>query len=138
MSQGGTMSKRGILIAFVFLVATIAMSIYSAIKNYQQLSFIRKLPVAAIDLSVINDGDYKGSFCYSHFCYKVNVSISSHAISAVTILRNRNSDYGKKAAAISERIIKAQSLQVDMISGATITSKSIVKSVEKALTEPEN
>jgi uncharacterized protein with FMN-binding domain len=132
------MSKKGILIAFVFLVATIALSIYSAIKNYQQLSFIRKLPVATIDLSHINDGEYKGSFCYSHFCYKVAVSISDHTISAVTILRNRNTKYGKKAAAIGEKIVHAQSLQVDMISGATITSKSLLKSVEKALTEPEN
>lgn len=132
------MSKKGILIAFVFLVATIAMSMYSAIKNYQQLSFIRKLPVAAVDLSAINDGYYKGSFCYSHFCYKVAVSISGHTISAVTILRNRNSAYGKKAAAIGERIIQAQSLQVDVVSGATITSKSLIKAVEKALTEPEN
>jgi uncharacterized protein with FMN-binding domain len=132
------MSKKSMLVAFVFLVATIAMSIHSAIKNYQQLSFIRKLPVATIDLSLLNDGDYKGSFCHSHFCYKVAVSISDHTISTVTILKNRYSTYGKKAEAICERIIKAQSLQVDNISGATITSKSLIKSVEKALKEPEN
>jgi uncharacterized protein with FMN-binding domain len=32
-----------------------------------------------------------------------------------------------------ERLIKAQTLQVDTISGATITSKAYLKSVEEAL-----
>jgi uncharacterized protein with FMN-binding domain len=35
---------------------------------------------------------------------------------------------------ITSRIIEHQSLSVDVVSGATATSKAILKSVEKALT----
>jgi len=63
--------------------------------------------------------------------------MSSGTISDIILLSNTKSEYGEKAAAIKDRIIEAQSLQVDVISGATISSKSLIKAVEKALVEPE-
>jgi uncharacterized protein with FMN-binding domain len=42
-------------------------------------------------------------------------------------------DWGKKAEAIVPAIIEAQNLTVDVVSGATGSSKAILKAVENAL-----
>lgn len=131
------MSRKTILITFIVLTAILSMGIFSNLQKKSQIARIKNLPVSQITLSSVADGSYKGSFCLKRFCYTVEVTISSGTISDIILLSNTKSEYGEKAAAIKNRIIEAQSLQVDVISGATISSKSIIKAVEKALTEPE-
>jgi uncharacterized protein with FMN-binding domain len=51
-----------------------------------------------------------------------------------------SSDPGAKntdQAKLFDRVIEAQSLQVDAISGATLTSKAYLKAVENALEQAE-
>jgi uncharacterized protein with FMN-binding domain len=128
------MSKRGLIIAFAFLVAIIMMSIFSTIKKYQTENYVKKLPVSIIDLSTIADGNHTGSFSYSHIGYKVNVSILEHRITAIEILKGPLSDNHKKAEAIIDAVIAAQSLQVDQIKGAAFESKLLLKALDNALT----
>jgi uncharacterized protein with FMN-binding domain len=40
---------------------------------------------------------------------------------------------GKPAEVITEKVIETQSLQVDVVSGATYSSKVILKAIENAL-----
>lgn len=131
------MSRKTIIITFIVLIAILSMGTFSNLQKKSQIARFKNLPVRQIDLAGIADGSYKGSFCLKRFCYAVEVTINSGAISDIVLLNNTKSEYGEKAAAIKDRIIEAQSLKVDVISGATISSKSIIKAVEKALTEPE-
>lgn len=131
------MTRKTIIITFIVLTAILSMGIFSNLQKKSQIARLKNLPVRQIDLAGIADGSYKGSFCLKRFCYAVEVTISSGAISDIVLLSNTKSEYGEKAAVIKDRIIEAQSLQVDVISGATISSKSIIKAVEKALIEPE-
>ena len=65
---------------------------------------------------------------------KVQVTVSSGKVNDIKLLNS--SDPGAKntnQALLFDRVIKAQSLQVDAISGATLTSKVYLKSVENAL-----
>ncbi len=130
------MSQRSLFIAITILVATTIMSAYSAFKNHVQTTKIRNLPVSAIDLNSINNGDYEGNFCYSRFCYKVKVTVAENKIAQIEVLNNRKTEYAEKALSIINKIIESQSLQVDAISGATISSKCIIKAVENALVVP--
>ncbi len=131
------MSRKTIVITFIVLAAILSMGIFSNLQKRSQIARLKNLPVNQIDLSTISDGTYKGSFCLKRFCYTVEVTMNSGRITDIILLSNSKSEYGEKAAAIKDRIIEAQSLQVDVLSGATISSKSIIKAVEKALTEPE-
>jgi uncharacterized protein with FMN-binding domain len=131
------MSRKTIIITLIVLTAILSMGIFSNLQKKSQIARLKNLPVSQINLANIADGTYKGSFCLKRFCYAVEVSMVSGAISDITLLSNTKSEYGEKAAAIKDRIIETQSLQVDVISGATISSKSIIKAVEKALIEPE-
>lgn len=97
-----------------------------------QLSKLSKTPIGAIDLSSTPNGTYSGSYASFPVSVTLEVTILDHEITKITILKHDNGQ-GKPAEAITEDVIKAQSLQVDVISGATYSSKVILKALENAL-----
>ena len=85
-----------------------------------------------MDLSNISDGKYTGSCDAVYVGAEVSVTVKDHKITDITLLNHKN-ERGKPAEVIIENVIKAQSLQVDTISGATNSSKVILKAIENAL-----
>ena len=84
------------------------------------------------DISVIADGIYQGSSKVGPVRVILDVTVENGAYSSIQIIKHFNGR-GKKAEAIIPAIIQAQSLNVDVISGATGSSKAILKAVENAL-----
>jgi uncharacterized protein with FMN-binding domain len=101
----------------------------------REMMRVRAMPIHNVDLSRIPNGIFNGGFTYADFTYEVAVYISNHRITDVKILSNRDTKYAKKAEGVIERVLQAQSPKVDAISGATTTSKAILKAIENALTE---
>lgn len=87
------------------------------------------------DLLSIADGIYRGNYDMSSTPVKatVNVIVQNHKIIGVDILEHKRSPIGKKGEKIIDSIIERQSLDADVISGATVSSKTILKAVENAL-----
>jgi uncharacterized protein with FMN-binding domain len=87
------------------------------------------------DLVPIADGVYHGNYDLSGTPIKVilDVVVQNHKIIKVEIVEHSCSPIGKKAEKITERIIEYQDLGVDVVSGATASSKAILKAVENAL-----
>jgi uncharacterized protein with FMN-binding domain len=81
------------------------------------------------------DGTYRGSYSVEKTPVKVtlDVVVQNKNIIAINIIRHIRSPIGKKAEKITDVIIERQSLAVDVISGATASSKAILKAVENAL-----
>jgi len=133
------MSKRtfkiiGILICIaavgfgVFYITTIAPA-------NRVLKEVRNAEIRDIDLSKVADGSYVGEFSYSNTTCRVEVVVGNHRIEAVNILENGSTDYAKKAEGVVEKVIAGQKTNVDAVSGATTTSKALLKAVEAALEE---
>jgi len=93
------------------------------------------MSIKEIDLSTVSAGKYRGDFSYGGFTYEVEVSIKGHRIDNITILKNRDSIYAKEAETVIDRVLYSQSLNVDAVSGATTTSKALLKAVEGALSK---
>jgi uncharacterized protein with FMN-binding domain len=87
------------------------------------------------DMNSKSDGLYRGNYNLSGSPVKVvlDVTIQNKNIVAIKIINHFCSPIGKKAEKITEKIIEQQSLNVDAISGATGSSKAILKAVENAL-----
>jgi len=87
------------------------------------------------DLANMNDGVYRGVYDLSGTPVDVtlDVIIQDNKIIDVKIIKHVCSPIGKKAEVITEQVIKKQSLDIDVISGATGSSKAILKAVEIAL-----
>jgi uncharacterized protein with FMN-binding domain len=120
--KGNEMAKlRFVLIGCVWIAGC-----STAYKN-----LVAKMP----DLTPIANGVYRGNYDLSGTPVKVtlDVIIQDQKIIKIEIVEHSGSPIGKKAERITDRIIEYQNLDVDVISGATASSKAILKAVENAL-----
>lgn len=85
------------------------------------------------DLSKLHDGTYHGESVFGGFTYKVDIIVVNHSITDIKIISNRKVSYARFAEGVMPRILKAQNANVDAITGATTTSKALMKAVENAL-----
>ena len=111
----------------VILVAFLVM-------NSLTLQRYRKMEIANSELAAIEDGTYYGEATIGGFTYKVEVKVLHHWIENIKIIQNRKNAYARYAEWVIPRIIEAQNANVDAITGATTTSKCLMKAVENALT----
>lgn len=117
----------------------IPLTLFAAIMGiYQtyQLNKLRTMPVNFIDLKNSEDGKYIGIFEGGGGPYSATVVIRDHHIVQVALASERRSKYIDYAKGIVPRILEAQSPSVDAITGATTTSKCMMKAVEDALNQP--
>jgi|SRR5208283_77334 len=93
---------------------------------------IRKLDVADIRPTAVRDGTFQGEHDSGLVTAKVEVVVKDGTITAITVLKHRHGP-GHGADAIVGRVVAAQSLNVDAVSGATLSSKVMLKAIETAL-----
>lgn len=97
---------------------------------------VESMEISDINLAELTDGTYAGGFNYGKNKYYVNVTVRNHLIREIEVSVNRDSEYIRKGRTVIDHVLQSQSLQVDIISGATRTSKSILKAIENALGLP--
>ena len=92
----------------------------------------RTLDMGRIDLNTVEDGTYIG-VCQNKILFAVvKVEVSGHEIRRIEILEHKES-YLPQAEMIAADVLGSQSLEVDAISGATLTSDTVKKAIEDAL-----
>lgn len=89
-------------------------------------------PISGFDLSEAQDGEYIGECDNRAVKVTVAVHVENNRITDINILRHDNG-MGKTAEEITDRVLEAQSLDVDAVSGATFSSNTILKAIENAL-----
>lgn len=98
----------------------------------------RSLPLNAVDFDRLkDDGVYHGVYGGGMYRWRSNecdVTVSNGRVTDIHLAGSQdpgteNTDY----QVLYERVIAAQSLQVDTISGATLTSKGWLQCIENAL-----
>lgn len=85
-----------------------------------------------VDISALADGVYEGSFDNGIIAAKVAVHVAGQRIDAVDLLEHRYG-LGQKAEAVIDEVVQAQSLDGDAVSGATLSSNTILKAMANAL-----
>lgn len=124
MRRGLVLSLAGIAVSFGLVLGII---------GYLDLESYRNMEIHSPDLSRIPDGKYKAEVEYAGFTYAVRVDVSDHMILGIQVLENRTSPYAQFAEGVINRILVKQTPDVEGITGATTTSKCLMKTVETAL-----
>ncbi|MFH1309915.1 MAG: FMN-binding protein [Candidatus Omnitrophota bacterium] len=127
------MMKKTIIVTIVVMV--LAILIIGALKVYEAKE-IMNMQIDEMDLSNVPDGIYAGEEKYMAFVCKVNVTVKKNRIVDIAVFEGRESEYIERAKEVADRVIENQSLEVDTVTGATVTSKAILKAIEKALKSP--
>jgi len=117
---------KKLLFLLVIFSGIVIIACSTAYKN-----LVAEMP----DLASKPDGVYRGEYDLSSAPTYVmlDVTVQNRQITKIDLIKHKRSPIGKKAEKITEEIIKAQRLDVDVVSGATASSKAILKAVENAL-----
>jgi uncharacterized protein with FMN-binding domain len=118
-----------VVVLLVALVAAAAPLISKAIRFKMEID---KVVVGEVDVASVPNGSYRGTCDVGAVVATVEVEVASGRITTITLLRHDNGQ-GKAAESITGKVIEAQSLKVDAISGATYSSRVILKAIENAL-----
>lgn len=86
-----------------------------------------------IDLSAVRDGEYTGVYNSGRWSNKVNVTVKDHKITGIKYIKDVVFSMKPVQDKVISDVEEKQSLKIDAISGATVTSKAYLKSIENAL-----
>ena len=128
-TSGVTRGKKALLIVGIVVAALIAIMAAGAFPG---MGAVRRMTVNPVDLTRIADGAYPGRFKAGRFSYSVEVTVKDHRIEAVksTGAKQAQDTIVQK---IFDRIRETQTVNVDAVSGASLTTKAVTKAVENAL-----
>ncbi len=127
----------GWLIAITLLAALGAAGGIGWSKLSKEHREARSLPLNAVDFNKLNDGTYHGAYAGGMYKWRANecdVTVTKSKVTGIQLIGNNDPKIEKiYTKPLYDRVIQAQSLQVDIISGATLTSKAYLQAVENAL-----
>lgn len=122
------MKKRMILPVCMVLLVWMGAGLYlkALVKEAANIT------VSELNLETVTDGIYEGEYAVPPVYVKVEVAVTGRRITGIKIIEHQNG-LGGKAEKIVDAVISRQSLEVDTVSGATVSSKCIIKAIENAL-----
>jgi len=94
--------------------------------------FVSRIEIGKPALASLPDGVYEGASSVPPVRVRASVKMEGGRIARIDILEHFNGK-GKPAEAIIPRVLERQSLDIDVIAGATWSSKAILKALENAL-----
>ena len=123
-----------VILLLIVLVSAVMYNMHQTTKALNEI-VIQSTPLKGLLLH-LPDGEYIGQCTPSKMVgAKVKVIVKDHSIHTIDLLEH-NTGKGKPAEIIPDQVVKAQSLAIDAVSGATGSSKVILKAIENALKVP--
>lgn len=111
----------------ILLIGSFAFYLTRGLKNGLSLQ------INDVDLSKIKDGEYTGEYDGGRWSNKVDVTVKDHKISGIKYIKDVVFSMKPVQDKIISEVQDKQSLTVDAVSGATVTCKAYLKSIENAL-----
>ncbi|MDR1803303.1 MAG: FMN-binding protein [Treponema sp.] len=124
------MKKKILVVPGVLILLIIAAFI--AITN--GLSEGQNVALNGVDLSNISDGDYTGTYEHGRWTNTITVQVKNRVITGIVIVKNvAAAGITNCADEVFRRVMEKQNTQIDVVSGATVTTKAYLKAIENAL-----
>jgi len=132
----------GWIIALVVVAALAAAGGAGWSRLMKEHREAKSLPLNAVDFGKLNDGTYHGAYEGGMYKWRANecqVTVSSGKVTDIQLVASKDpAAKNTQQEVLYDRVIQAQSLQVDTISSATLTSKAYLKAVENALVQAQH
>ncbi len=124
------MTLRLLFIIFSCLLVISVLMYVGTMDTYKQS--IEDMVINDVDLFQVEDGTYTGAKKTFLVSADVQVTVKNHEIIDIELDHQHSRGHG--AQLIPGRVLESQSLDVNVITGATYSSKIILKAIEYALT----
>ncbi len=128
--------KRGLLLhkisglVMALLLAAHVLVCVNSLAAYQQE--MAAVTLSGISVKGVPDGVYEGSCDVGYIEARVRVTVADGTMTSIDLLEHRN-ELGAAGEGVVNRMLDAQTTDVDSISGATNSSRVIRRAVENAL-----
>lgn len=116
-----------IIVIFVLIVAGGMFYITRGLDSGSRLN------IESIKLSSVEDGSYNGRYEGGRWTNEVKVTVKDHKIISIDVMKDVTFAKPELTQQLFNSIIQRQSNNIEVVSGATVTSKAYLKSIENAL-----
>lgn len=123
------MKKKTIIILAVIAVLLIVAGVFLM----GGLSQGQDAQLQGINLTDKPDGDYTGTYSLNRWTNTVQVHVKDHEMISIDIVNNMTIPIPECSDELFSRVLGAQDTRIDVVSGATVTSKAYLKAIEDAL-----
>lgn len=120
-----------LLVLAVFVLATAGGIFYIT----RGLNTGAKAEINNVDLTAVKDGIYNGKYSSGRWTNELNVIVKDNKITDIKVIKDVTFSNAASAQQLFDKIIEKQKIDVDAVSGATVTSKAYQKSIENALSK---
>lgn len=125
--------KTKVLIGIGLIVVLAGLGAMLALNHIENnLNSLSKLNIPKMDLTNAKDGTYSGSYDAFPVSAQVEVIVQDHKIIRIDLV-DHVTGQGQAADSLPASVTDSQSLQVELVSGATYSSVVILKAIEDAL-----
>ncbi len=131
------MKKRLLVVLLVLIVIVLGFAGWFVVRFNRMRRVMLSAPKAGVDVSKLADGTYTGMFGDFLVSAKVRVSVAGGRITSVEVL-DQHAGPGYEAKEVLARIVAAQSPDVEVVTGATGSSRCLMAAVHRALTSAPN
>ena len=94
---------------------------------------VKRVELKGLDLPGVPDGTYKGHFDGARWTNTLEVTVANEMITDIKVVSPPlyvDDDFSSK---LINGVIEKQSLDIDVVSGATVTTKAMLKAIENAV-----
>lgn len=120
------------LLLLLLALALLVLGGMAAMQAQARKSMAELEAVPVIPLSDVADGVYEGMQETPLVKVTVSVTVQNHAIAGIQLLRHENGR-GAPAEALLEEMVRQDTSEVGVVSGATMSSRVITAAVRNAL-----
>lgn len=120
------------LLLLLLALALLVLGGMTAMQAQARRSMAELEAVPVIPLSDVADGVYKSMQETPLVKVTVSVTVQNHAIAGIQLLRHENGR-GAPAEALLEKMVRGNTSEVGVVSGATMSSRVITAAVRNAL-----
>lgn len=151
MTKSKPTKKKHRLVRILLIIAAVLVLGLSAglLADAPARRELADLIIGNVDFAHLKDGSYIGQYCGKTNQLRdvtLEVTISDGKITCIDIIKGALDKYANPAKLsgdltmddVFQNVIQSQSLQVDAVSGATLTTKAHLKALENALLQAQN
>ena len=119
----------GVIATFILLIAALFIYMTNGLESG------KVMVVNHVDVAKLADGTYSGKYDGGRWSNEVSVKVSNGKIIEISIIKSVAIEDAKITKELINSVIKNQDTAIDVVSGATVTSKAYLKSIENALSK---
>jgi uncharacterized protein with FMN-binding domain len=120
-----------ILITIIVLIVVIIAG--GLFYLFHGLEAGKNVEINGLNTTDVKDGVHNGKYKSGRWSNELNVTVKGNKITAIKIADDVTFTMPGVSDKLFSNVIKAQDTKVDAVSGATVTSKAYLKSIENAL-----